>query len=51
MTYLVVVVDWLRIEGRKCELANLSHLGLSNDIIVSIRKWGLTLLVAYISGL
>ena len=45
MTYLVVVVDSLRIEGRKGELANLSHLGLSNDIIVSIRKWGLTLLV------
>ena len=51
MTHLVVVADWLRIKGRKCELANLSHLGLSNDIIVSIRKWGLTLLVAYISSL
>ena len=40
MTYLIVVVDWLRIEGKKRERANLSNLGLLNDIIVSIRKWG-----------
>ena len=47
MTYLVVVVvvDSLRINGKRCELANLSHLDLSNDIIAGIRKWGLTLLV------
>ena len=45
MTYLVVVVDWSRIEGRKRELGNLSHLSLSSDIVVSIRKWVLTLLV------
>ena len=39
MTYLVVVVvDWLRIEGKKRERGNLSNLGLPNDIIVNIRK-------------
>ena len=38
MTSLVVVAAWFQIEGKKLELAKLSHLGPSNDIIISIRK-------------
>ena len=38
MTYLVVVAAWFQIEGKKLERAKLSHLGPSNDIIISIRK-------------
>ena len=38
MTYLVVVATWFQIEEKRLELAKLSHLGPSNDIIISIRK-------------
>ena len=38
MTYMLIVFAWLRMQGKKREHANLSHLGPSNDIIISIRK-------------